>query len=322
MRLGLLSTAHINRRILPAAAASDAVEVVGVASRSAERAEAYAREHGLARAHGCYDELLADPEVDAVYIGLPNALHVPWTLRALDAGKHVLVEKPLAARPEDVERCFDAAEARGLVLTEGFMWRHHPQADRFRERVAGGEIGELRLVRATFSFPLDRPGDPRWDPALDGGALMDVGCYCVSGSRLLAGSVLEARAIAVRSASGVDRRFAATLAFAGDVVAQIDCGLDLPAREGLEAVGADGVLALTDPWLAREPRIELRRDGGVEVEEAERANPYQLELEDLAAAAAGERAPRLGREDAVDQARGLATVRAAAHMTIEMEVER
>jgi predicted dehydrogenase len=314
MRLGLMSTAHINRLILAGAAGTDAVEIQAVASRSPERASAYARENGIPRSHGSYDALLADPDVDAVYISLPNALHVEWARRALVADKHVLVEKPFSADPEEVEACFDLAGRAGLVLAEAFMWRHHPQAVRFADRVASGDIGELRLIRASFSFPLDRPADVRWDPGLDGGALMDVGCYCLSGARLLAGPLREARAVAVRAETGVDRRLAATLRFDGDVLAAIDCGLDLPARAALEAVGADGVLALPDPWFGREPRIELRRHGSeeVEVESIEPADPYRLELEDLAAAVVGERTPRLGRDDAVDQARALSAVLAAA----------
>ena len=145
---------------------SPAVDVVAVASRSEEPAEAFARAYGIPRAHGSYEELLADPEVEAVYIPLPNGLHVEWTLAALEAGKHVLCEKPLSPRVEEVERCFDTAERHGLVLSEGFMWRHHPQTDRLVELL--GRIGELRLVRATFSFSLDRPDDVRWDAAPGG----------------------------------------------------------------------------------------------------------------------------------------------------------
>jgi xylose dehydrogenase (NAD/NADP) len=314
MRLGLLSTARVNGFVLEGAAGTDAVEVVAVGSRSQEKASTYAREKGIPRAHGSYEALLADPDLDAVYISLPNALHVEWTRRALEAGKHVLVEKPFSSEPQEVEACFDLAERAGLVLAEAFMWRHHPQAARFAERVAAGDVGELRLVNASFSFTLDRAADVRWEPGLEGGALMDVGCYCLSGARLLAGPVREAHAAAVRTGSGVDRRAAATLRFDGDVLGVIDCGFDLPGRHGLEAVGADGVLALTDPWFGREPRIELRPDGAddVEVESLTPADPYRLELEDLAAAVAGERAPRLGRDDAVDQARALSAVLAAA----------
>ncbi|HWH05182.1 MAG TPA: Gfo/Idh/MocA family oxidoreductase, partial [Gaiellaceae bacterium] len=175
LRIGLLSTARIGGAIVDGSRRSSVAEVVAVASRDAARAEAYAREHAIPRAHGAYEALLADPEVDAVYVALPPALHVPWSERALEAGKHVLVEKPLSRDPAAVERLFDAAERAGLVVIEGFMWRHQPQAKRLQELARGGAIGELRLVRAHFSGMLDRPGDPRWDPALGGGTLLDMG---------------------------------------------------------------------------------------------------------------------------------------------------
>jgi xylose dehydrogenase (NAD/NADP) len=313
VRWGVLSTAGINRKVLPAVADSRAVDVVAIASRSHERAVEAARAHEIPRAHASYEDLLADPDVEAVYIPLPNGLHVEWTLAALRAGKHVLCEKALSPRPEDVERCFDAAEEAGLVLSEAFMWRHHPQADRLVELVRDGAVGELRLVRAAFSFTLAREGDVRWDAALDGGSLLDVGCYCVSGARLLAGEPEAVQAEAVEAPSGVDSRFAATMRFPGDVLATFDCGFDLPARDELEAIGSEGSLFLDDPWHSVEPVIELRRAGrGVERIELPRENPYRLELEEVSAAIREHRAPRLGREDALGQARALAALRRSA----------
>jgi D-xylose 1-dehydrogenase (NADP+, D-xylono-1,5-lactone-forming) len=307
VRWGILSTANINEKVLAGLDGSPAAHVVAVGSRSRERAEQFASRHDIPRAHGSYEELLADSDVEAVYIPLPNGLHVEWTLASLAAGKHVLCEKPLSPRAEEVERCFDAAEQAGLVLSEGFMWRHHPQAERLTELVRGGAIGELRLVRAAFSFMLDRFPDVRWDAGLDGGALLDVGCYCVSGARLLAGTEPErVHGEAVMAESGVDARFAGTLRFPGDVLASFDCGLDLPPRDELEAIGSEGSLFLDDPWHSVAPGIELRgADGSRELIEVERANPYRLELEDVSAAIRGERWPRLGRADAVGQARAL-----------------
>jgi D-xylose 1-dehydrogenase (NADP+, D-xylono-1,5-lactone-forming) len=306
VRWGVLSTAHINEKVLAGASGSQTVEVTTVASRSQERAAEYARAHGIPRAHASYEELLADDEVEAIYIPLPNGLHVEWTLAALAAGKHVLCEKPLSSRSADVERCFDAAEAAGLVLSEAFMWRHHPQADRLVELVQDGAIGELRLVRAAFSFLLPREPNVRWDAELDGGALMDVGCYCISGSRLLAGEPERVAGEHVVAPSGVDSRFAAVLRFRGDVLATFECGFDLPPRDELEAIGSEGSLFLDDPWHGGDPLIELRgADGSLERIEVERRNPYQLELEDVSAAIRGEHEPRLGRADAMGQARAI-----------------
>jgi len=245
-----------------------------------------------------------------VYIAVPNALHAEWSVRALQAGKHVLCEKPFSRHPEEVERAFDAAAAEGLVLAEAFMWRHHPQARRLLELM--GEIGEPRLIRASFSFLLDRRGDIRLSAALDGGALMDVGCYCVSAVRMLAGEPIALHAHQVRGGDGVDLRLAAVLRMPGDVLATIDCGLDLAARDMLEVAGTGGVIWLDDPWHSRTPVIELRRPDGVELVEIERADPYACELEDFAALLAGERDQRFGREDAIAQARVIAALYASA----------
>ena len=252
VRFGILSTARINELVLAGARESELVEVTAVASRDQARAEEYAREHGIPRAHGSYEQLLADPELDAVYISLPNSLHVEWSIKALEAGKHVLCEKPLSRRPDDVERAFDVADRTGLLLTEAFMYRHNPQTARLTELVGSGAIGELCVVRAAFTFTLSDPANVRLAADLDGGALMDVGCYCVSGSRLLAGEPERVFGVAT-IASGVDVQLAGTMSFPGDVVAQFDCGFTLPGRDELEAVGTEGSIFLDDPWHARKP---------------------------------------------------------------------
>jgi predicted dehydrogenase len=315
LRLGLLSTANINQKLLGGARAAEGVEVVAVGSRDGARAEAYAKEHGLARAHGSYEALLADPEVDAVYVPLPNSLHVQWAVRSLQAGKHVLAEKPLTRRPEEAQAAFDAAEHANRVLAEGFMWRHHPQARRLRELVRDRVIGPMRLIRASFSFDIfgmDRPDDVRLQATLDGGGLMDVGCYCISAMRLLAG---EPERVSGRqiTRNGVDVRFTGTLAFSGGVLGVFDCGLDMAAQAALEVVGEAGSLYLADPWHSRNPGIELRRpDGSVERIEIEPVDPYACELEDFAAAVRGERPHPFGREDAVGQARTIGALYRAA----------
>ncbi|HVP02307.1 MAG TPA: Gfo/Idh/MocA family oxidoreductase [Solirubrobacteraceae bacterium] len=302
MRWGLLSTARINALVIAGARDSDAVELVAVAGRDGERTAAYAREHEIPRAHAGYDALLADPEVEAVYISLPNSMHVDWAVRALQAGKHVLCEKPLSRRAAEAERAFDAAQAAGRLLMEAFMWRHNPQTLRFADELRGGTIGELRLVRAAFSFPLADAGDPRLSAELEGGALMDVGCYCVSGARLLAGEPELVSAQQVTTADGVDRRMAGTMRHRGGVLTTFDCALDLPARSELQAIGSEGVLSADDPWHCRAERFELRRDT-VQTISVEPADSYRLELENLSAAIRGTAAPLLGREDAVAQAR-------------------
>jgi xylose dehydrogenase (NAD/NADP) len=304
VRWGILSTARINDRVLKGAGKSDRVDVVAVASRDAVRAESYAREKGIGRAHGSYEALLDDPDVEAVYISLPNSLHVDWAVRALEAGKHVLCEKPLDRRPERVAEAFDAADRTGFLLMEGFMWRHHPQTTKLVELVEGSAVGDVLLVRSSFSFLLTRAGDVRLAPELDGGALLDVGCYCVSAARLLAGEPDLVHGVQTPAPSGVDVRFAGTMRFdGGRVLAHFDCAFDLPYRSELEVVGSAGSVWVDDPFIIGTRRLELRRGGEVEAFEAPKINKYQLELENLSGAIRGVAEPLLGREDAVGQAR-------------------
>ncbi len=304
MRIGLLSTANINRAILAGAAKTDRVDVVAVASRDAERAEAYAAEHGIATAHGSYEALLADSHVEAVYISLPNGMHHTWTMHALAAGKHVLCEKPFTRHPHEAEEAFDAAEAAGLVLAEAFMYRHHPQTATIARLVADGAIGRLCAVKTTFTFPLHDLSHVRARPALDGGALMDVGCYCVSGIRLLAGEPEHVRGEQVTGTTGIDMAFHGTLRCAEDVVGQFEASFRSPQRQSLEAVGEDGVLVVEAPWrLDWGGSVTLRRGGETEVVEVEDADAYTRELENLADAVEGRVPALLGRADAVAQAR-------------------
>jgi D-xylose 1-dehydrogenase (NADP+, D-xylono-1,5-lactone-forming) len=297
IRWGLLGTSRINEKLMRGAALTDDAEVVAVGSRSAATGEAYARTHGISRSHASYEALLADPDVDAIYIPLPNALHHPWTMRAIEAGKHVLCEKPYTRHPEDVEVAWDAAAAAGVVLMEAFMWRHTPQAAKLVE--LAGQIGELIHLRSTFSHRLKDEADIRVSAALDGGSLMDVGCYCISGARLIAGEEPElVFGEQVTTADGVDRRFSGYLRFPSGLVATFHSGFD-SFSESLEVTGREGTVLLPDPWHSTQGLLLL--DG--EDVQVEAINPYQCELEDMAAAIRGEKEPRLGRDDALGQAR-------------------
>jgi D-xylose 1-dehydrogenase (NADP+, D-xylono-1,5-lactone-forming) len=307
-----MSTASINRLFLAGARQTDSVEIVAVASREQAVAERYAREHRIERAHGSYGELLDDPLVEVVYVSLPNALHAEWTARALQAGKHVLCEKPLSRREADVRDAFELAERRRLVLMEGFMYRHHPQAKRLKELVDSGAIGRVRMIRGAFSFVAASASDVRLSAALWGGALMDVGCYPVSSARLIAGEPERVGAEQAIGGDGVDIAFAATMRFGGHVLAHFDAGLALAPRDEFEVVGDAGSLFLDDPWHCRDPLIELRRDGGVERIEIPAVDPYRLEAENMSAAIRGEAAPLLGRDDAVGQARTIEALCTAA----------
>jgi xylose dehydrogenase (NAD/NADP) len=311
VRLGIVSTAGINRHVIPPARASSLIDLVAVASRDEKRARAYAREWEFGRSYGSYDALLADTEVEAVYISLPNHEHVPWTLRALEAGKHVLCEKPLTRHPAEIETVWGLAESRGLVVCEAFMWRHNQQTKRFAELVADGAIGELQFVRSLFSFAMsDSATNVRMKPELEGGSLMDVGTYCVSGIRLLAGEPEVAYGEQVLGGAGVDVRFSGQMRYESGVRGLFYCSFESPSRKELEAIGSDGVLRLRDPWHAWRGGIELQREEERESERiaVETGDSYGLELEDFARAIRGEKKPLLGRADALGQARALAAL--------------
>jgi xylose dehydrogenase (NAD/NADP) len=302
VKWGIISTAHINRLVIPGAHASPKVDLVAVASRDRGRAESYARHWQIPRAYESYDELLADPDIEAVYISLPNTLHCEWSIRALRAGKHVLCEKPLTRHPAEAAAVFDEAERAQRLLSEAFMYRHNPQARRLKALVTDGAIGDLRLVRSAFGYPLYNRDNIRLQPDLEGGALMDVGCYCVHASRLLAGEPTTVSAQAWFGPTGTDWMLAATLQFPSNVLGLFDCGTAMSGRDELEAIGSDGSLFLDDPWHAKVPVIELRRPGGVERIEIAPQDSYRLELENMSDAIRGEARLLLGRADAIAQA--------------------
>jgi xylose dehydrogenase (NAD/NADP) len=313
VKWGIISTARINRLFLTGARQSSDLEILAVASRSQTSADEYAGAESIPRAYGSYDALLADPDIEAVYIPLPNALHIETSIRALEAGKHVLCEKPLSRHPTEVDRAFDVAAVNDRFLMEAFMYRHNPQTHRVRELVQAGAIGRLRMIRASFSFPLTRDGDVRMAAGLDGGGLMDVGCYCVSGARWLAGEPERVSAEQTLGGDGVDVTLAGTLRFADDVIGHFDCGLALANRHDLEVSGDEGSLFVADPWHCRRPGIQLRREGQEDEWIAfEPADSYRLEAENLSSAIRGEAQPLLGRADALGQARAIEALYQAA----------
>jgi predicted dehydrogenase len=301
-----MGTGGINERFLAHVREAPNAEFVAVGSRTPERARAFASRYSFERAHGSYEALLADPGVDVVYNCLPNSLHHPWTMRALAAGKHVLCEKPYSRRAADVVEAFDAADAAGLKLMEGFMWRHIPQARRFRELLP--EIGELQAIRATFSFRIADRADVRLSAELEGGSLMDVGCYCVSGTRLAAGREPDrVHAEQLVGESGVDERFTGLLHFSGDVTGTIVAGFH-SVHASLEAIGEQGSLLLPNAWTGAARALLL---DGREIP-VEPQDPYRLEVENLSAAILGEAEPLLGRADALGQATTIEALYAAA----------
>jgi D-xylose 1-dehydrogenase (NADP+, D-xylono-1,5-lactone-forming) len=313
IRIGLLSTADINGAILGARAGDAPFEIAAVGSRDRSRAEAYAAAHGIARAHGSYGELLADDGLDAVYIALPNALHHEWTMLALAAGKHVLCEKPYTRRPEAVDEAHELAARRGLVLAEAYMWRHSNQTALLRELLP--EIGTVEAVRVAFFGILPREHDVRFVHELGGGALLDLGCYCVSASRLVAGAEPErVYGEATTGRGGVDERFSGTLRF-GDLTATFQCSFTARANE-IEVYGSDGVLLVPEAFVNPPGVVVVNgRERRVEAGDA-----YRNELDDFCAAIRGDRAPLLGRDDMLGQARALDALLRSAEAQAPVEL--
>jgi len=253
LRWGLLSTARINQALLPPLRASARNELIAVASRDLERAKAYATERDIPRVFGSYEAMLADPDVDVIYNPLPNSLHVEWTIKAAQAGKHVLCEKPLALTVEEVDAIAAAAQQAGVVVMEAFMYRHHPQTLKVQELVESGAIGKLQLIRGSFTFNISDENDVRLNSALGGGSIWDVGCYPISYARLIAGAEpVEVFGWQKTGAgSGVDETFAGQLRFPNDAYAQFDSGFRTPQRTHIELVGDKGNITVKTPFTPR-----------------------------------------------------------------------
>jgi len=250
LRLGVLSTASIaTEKVIPGIKRATRCEVVAIGSRSVERARAVADRHGIPRVHGSYEALLADPDVDAVYIPLPNHLHAEWTIAAARAGKHVLCEKPLATTTADAERMIDACRDEGVALMEAFMYRLHPSWVAVRELVAAGRIGRLTAVSSWFSYFNDDPADIRNVLEYGGGALFDIGCYSVNLSRMLfASEPVRVEASIVRDAtSGVDVLTSALLQFA-DGVATFTCTTRAEPDQQVHVYGTEGRISVGIPF--------------------------------------------------------------------------
>jgi predicted dehydrogenase len=307
LRWGLLSTARINKAVIPPIRASARHELIAVASRSLEKAQAYAREWGIPRAHGSYEALLADPEIDAVYIGLPNDLHCEWSIRCAQAGKHVLCEKPLALTAAEVERMIAAARRHATVLAEAFMYRHHPQTLKTRALVLDGAIGPVRSVYGSFRYYLDRDTDVRWNPEMGGGSLWDVGSYPVSYTRYVLGEEpAEVFGWQTTTERGVDHTFAGMMRFASSPLATFDCGFRSAWRWGMEIVGERGVITLDNPFKPNlNDVIQLRRGDEIESIPAPPQELYSGEIEDMADAVLDGKPQRISLDDSLANTRAL-----------------
>ncbi|MEW6029007.1 MAG: Gfo/Idh/MocA family protein [Chloroflexota bacterium] len=296
---GLLSTARINRALIPPLDASKRTRLLAVASRSQSSADAYAREWKIPRAHGSYEALLADPDIDIIYNPLPNHLHAEWTIKALRAGRHVLCEKPLALTLAEVDAMSAAARETGKVLAEAFMYRHHPQTLKVKEIVDSGALGRLQLIKGSFTFNLTREGNFRFQKEMGGGSIWDVGCYPISYARMLVGTEpLEVFGWQVLGPGGADMTFVGQMRFAEDVHAQFDCGFQSPLRSFMEIVGSQGSLVVPKPFKpGRNEKIFLTREDKTETIKIPGQELYLGEVEDMADAILLGKPPRVTLAD-------------------------
>jgi len=299
VKWGIISTADINRKVNPGAHASEKVDLMAVASRDLRRAEEYAREWEIDRAYGSYEALLEDADVEALYISLPNTLHCEWSIRAVEAGKHVLCEKPLALSVDEVDAIQAAAHKQGRIMQEAFMYRHHKQTLEVQELVKNGSLGTLKLVRGSFSFVLSHEGDIRLDPAMGGGSIWDVGCYPISYARTVIGeNPLEVFGWQVTGPTGIDETFVGQMLFSNNVIAQFDCSFALPFHSFMEIVGSEATLNVPSPFKpTANPKIYLTRDGKTEGFRIRGQELYLGEVEDMADAIQLGKEPRISLDD-------------------------
>jgi len=296
---GLLSTAKINQALIKPLRASKRTRLLAVASRSLSSAESYAREWSIPRAHGSYEALLADPEIDVIYNSLPNHLHAEWTIKALQAGKHVLCEKPFALTLAEVDAMSQAARETGNVLEEAFMYRHHAQTLKVKEIIDSGALGKLQLIKGAFTFTLTREGDIRSKKEMGGGSIWDVGCYPISYARMIVGAnPLEVFGWQVTGESGTDDSFIGQMKFEGGIHAQFDSGFKSPDRSMIEIVGTDASLSIPNPFKPRKAsEIYLSHGDKQEKIKIKGSELYLGEVEDMCDAITQNKAPRISHED-------------------------
>jgi len=292
IRWGILSTARINDALIEPIRRASRSELAAAASRSQAKAEAYAQEKGIPKAYGSYEALLADPGIDAVYISLPNTLHCEWTVKAAEAGKHVLCEKPITPTLAELDQVETAAKANNVTIFEAFMYLHHPQTLKVKEMIQTGQLGDLQLVSSWFAYylPPAASDNIRLNPELAGGSLWDVGVYPNSLAIVMAqaGAPVEVWATQIKGETGIDVSMVAQLKFANGVVAQISSGFRSPFREGAQIVGSDGRLRINEPW---KPHLSgqgsqvtfVSRDDVEEIIKIPNSDPYQHEVEAMEA---------------------------------------
>jgi xylose dehydrogenase (NAD/NADP) len=299
LRWGLLSTARINRSVILPIRSSKKSELFAVASRSQERASQYAASWKIPRFFSSYEDLLADPEIDVIYNSLPNALHAEWSIKAMQMGKNILCEKPLTTKTKDADDVIKAAKNTGKIIVEAFMYRHHPQTILVKQLIDDGEIGNLQLIRGSFCYYNTRPLDPRFDPALGGGSLWDIGCYPISYARYLTGKEpIEVYGHQVTGPTGVDLFYAGHMLFPDGVICQFESSFISTQKVEMEITGDKGRIKIPEPYKpGKQTKIVIQHDGQERIIDIKGPELYQGEIEDLEDAILLGKSPRIRLEE-------------------------
>ena len=316
LRFGILGTGNIARQFADGMRGAEQSIVVAAGSRAQQTAQSFTEQYAIPTAHGSYDALIKDESVDAVYVSLPNSMHKEWTIRALEAGKHVLCEKPLAGNLKDAIEMFDTARRCGRLLVEAFMYRSHPLTHKVLEQVQGGAIGKIKLIRTSFCFSTRKiDGNTRFSPELAGGAIMDIGCYCVDFAQLMAGETPRAvKCIGNIHPTGVDEYAAGTLTFDSGVVSLFSCGMTVQADNAALICGDKGYLRVPVPWKPPVKGAVFEIDGlpAPKQDKSDRPVPqkqvvrvdahgtlYGMEADDFAQAVHGQKKPAVTEEQSL-----------------------
>ncbi|MGQ9617091.1 MAG: Gfo/Idh/MocA family protein [Spirochaetota bacterium] len=325
LRVGVIGTAEIAvSRVIPALSKSDKVSVVAIASRDGRKAREWAEKLGVKLSFGSYEELLECTEVEAVYIPLPNSLHAEWSIRALKMGKHVMCEKPLAMSGEEVARMIQTARENDLVLMEGFMYRFHPRNETVFKMVRGGEIGTLRAIESAFSYFLTNEASYLMSRELGGGALYDVGCYCVNVSRMLAGEEpSEVYGMWNLSRTGVDINFSGILRFPGGVLSNFHVSMNEEPRFYYRAVGEKGLIEV--PWafvsFGRVTNAIIQKNEKSESLTFDPCDEYRHEFEHFTDTIFKNTPPRYSIEDSLNNIRILEALVRSAQRGLPQKVQ-
>lgn len=299
LRWGLLSTAHINQSLIPSIRSSKSSQLLAVASRYAQRAAEYASTWGIPRFHASYEDFLADPDIDIVYISLPNSLHAEWSIKAMQMGKHVLCEKPIAISSKELDGIATVAKETQKVIAEAFMYRHHPQTMLVKEMVDQGEVGNIQLINGSFGYQNTRSFDIRFDPALGGGSLWDVGCYPIGYANYLIGAApFEVFGHQLSGPTGIDLLYAGQLFYPGGQICQFDCSFISEFKAEIEIIGDKGRLIIPEPYKpGKRTKIFLQKDRQKITQNVKGKELYLGEIEDIENAVLNGSSPRISLEE-------------------------